>query len=406
MNYTFITFGRLMLPRQDIVEIFSTFLQFDYDRFGGWATDTRLRRSMRQSLTKVGTSNSANFWALYWHQIWQEQPQGLAREHLTAYLQEVCFWSATKTIGGFSSSQYSVPDCFQVAISRIDKVLTGFDRERGFNLKSYASITFANLIRELLRQRKEIDICSDWSLLRKLSQKRMSEALANAGLDSEVIEQHILAWNCLKTIYVPERATSTRKLPKPELATWQAIAALYNQERHTQLESSSEAVTTASLEKWMAVCVKAARAYLFPNVTSINQPKPGYETGEIVDSIVGEVDDSLLADMITNEEVEQRSQQQTDINQFLTATIAELKPEEQKLLELYYSLSLKQAEIAKELGTKQYTVSRKLSRVRKGLLMALANWSQSTMHISLTSDILDNISSLLEEWLANYYDSH
>jgi len=395
-----------MLPRQDTVKIFSTFLQFDYDRFGGWATDTRLRRSMNQSIDKIDANNSASFWALYWHQIWQEQPASLAREHLAAYLQEVCFWSATKTINGFSSSQYTASDCFQVAIARIDKVLKGFDRERGFNLKSYASITFANLIRELLRQKKEIDICSDWSLLRKLSQKRMIEALANAGLDSEVIDRHILAWNCLKAIYVPERATSTRKLPKPEPETWQAIAELYNQERYTQLEQPAETATKESIEKWMLICVKAARSYLFPNVTSINQPKPGYDSGEIVDSLVGEVDDSLLTDMITNEEVAQRSQQQTDINQFLTTLVAELKPEEQKLLELYYSLGLKQAEIAKELNTKQYTISRKLSKVRKGLLMALAKWSESTMHISLTSDILDNISSLLEEWLANYYDSH
>jgi hypothetical protein len=101
-----------------------------------------------------------------------------------------------------------------VAIARIDKVLKGFDRERGFNLKSYASITFANLIRELLRQQKEIDICSDWSLLRKLSQKRMMEALVDAGLDPETIESYVLAWNCLKTIYVPDRPSSTRKLAK------------------------------------------------------------------------------------------------------------------------------------------------------------------------------------------------
>ena len=396
----------MLSPRQDTVKIFSTFVQFDDDRFGGWATDTRLLRSMRESIAKTDTNDSANFWALYWHQVWQQQPTSLAREHLAAYLQEVCFWSATKTIGGFSSSQYNVSDCFQVAISRIEKVLKGFDRERGFNLKSYASITFANLIRELLRQQKEIDICSDWSLLRKLSQKRMIEALANAGLDSDVIERHILAWNCLKTVYVPERATSTRKLPKPEPETWLAIAELYNRERQTQLEQPAETVTAESVEKWMLICVKAARSYLFPNVTSINQPKPGYDSGEIAEFIVGEVDDSLLTDMITDEEVAQRSQQQTDINQFLISLIAELKPEEQKLLELYYSLGLKQAEIAKELDTKQYTISRKLSKVRKELLKALANWSKSTMHISLTSDILDNISSLLEEWLANYYDTH
>lgn len=394
-----------MLPRQDTVEIFSTFIQFDYDRFAGWAIDTRLCRSMRQSLNTITTVNSANFWALYWHQIWQQQPKGLAREHLAAYLQEVCFWSATKTISGFNSSQYSVSDCFQVAIARIDKVLKGFDRERGFNLKSYASITFANLIRELLRQQKEIDICSDWSLLRKLSQKRMIEALANAGLDRETIERYVLAWNCLKTIYVPERASSTRQLPKPQPETWLAIANLYNQERHTQLQQSTEAVTCEHLEKWLLICVKAVRSYLFPHVASINQPKPGYETGEIVDSLVG-VDQSLLVEMIAQEEIEQRSQQHTDINQFLTAIIKQLKPEEQKLLEFYYGLGLKQAEIAQELNTKQYSISRQLSRVRKELLLALAQWSQSTMHISLTSDILDNISSLLEEWLASYYDSN
>ncbi|WP_019509276.1 sigma-70 family RNA polymerase sigma factor [Pleurocapsa sp. PCC 7319] len=394
-----------MLPRQNTIEIFSTFIQFDYDRFSTWATDTRLRRSMKQSLNKISTESSDNFWALYWHQIWQKQPQSLAREHLAAYLQEVCFWSSTKTISGFSSNQYTVPDCFQVAIAGIDKVLKGFDRERGFNLKSYASITFGNLIRELLRQKREIDICSDWSLLRKLSQKRMTEALASAGLDQEVVEQYILAWNCLKTIYVPERASSTRKLPKPERETWVAIANFYNQERRTQLKQAGKAATPENIEKWMLVCVKAVRSYLFPSVTSINRPKPGYDSGEIVDSIVGEVDDSLLTDMIADEEAEQRSQQQTDINQFLTACIQKLKPEERKLLELYYSLGLKQAEIAQELNTQQYTISRKLSRARKVLLKALAKWTQETMHISLTSDVLDNISSLLEEWLAGYYDS-
>ena len=392
-----------MLTRQDKVKIFSTFIQFDRDRFGGWATDPRLLRSMKQTLNKISGENSDSFWALYWHQIWQEKPESPAREHLAAYLQEVCFWSATKTVSSFSNSQYTVPDYFQIAIARLDKVLKGFDRERGFNLKSYASITFSNLIRELLRQKREIDICSEWSLLRKVSQKMMGEALTNTGLDWEK-DKYILAWNCYKTIYIPEKPSSTRKLAKPKLETWKAIANLYNQERSTQLKQSVPA-KAGHIEEWMLVCAKAIRSYLFPSVTSINQPKPGHDTGEIADSIVGEVDNSLLTEMITDEEVQQRSQQRTDINQFLSSTIEKLKPEEQKLLELYYSLGFKQAEIAQKLNIQQYTVSRKLSKVRKTLLKALAKWTKETMHITLTSDVLNNISSLLEEWLADRYDN-
>ena len=393
----------MLSPRQDTVQIFSTFIQFTDDRIGGWATDTRLKRSMHQSIEKMGANQPVSFWALYWHQVWQEQPNTLAREHLVAYLQEVCYWSANKTIQGFSSSQYSLADCFQIAIARTDKVLKGFDRERGFNLKSYASITFANLIRELLRQKKEIDICSDWSLLRKIGQKRMVEALANAGHDQE-IDQYVLAWSCFKEIYVPERSSSTRRLPEPESETWRSITNLYNRER-SQLNLTTKA-SSQDLRQWISICAKAVRSYLFPNVASLNQPKPGYETGEVVDSIVGNVDDSLLTGMITSEEIEQRTQQQNDINQFLEGQIAQLQPELQRLLELYYDLNLTQVEIAAELGTKQYSVCRKLAKVRKILLMALAQWSESTMHISLTPDIIENISSLLEEWLANHYGSN
>lgn len=388
-----------MHPRQNTVEIFSTFIQFEYDRFGGWATDTRLRRSMIS--LAASEASSADFWALYWHRIWLKQPQGLAKEHLSAYLQEVCFWSANKTIRGFSTSQYTVPDCFQMAIARIDKVLGGFDRERGSNLKSYASITFSNTIRELLRQQKEIDICSDWSLLRKLSQKKLSEALANQGLDRDTIEQCILAWNCFKILYVPERAGSTRKLSPPNPTTWDAIVKLYNRQRQTLAIKAS--ATQEQIAQWLATCAKAGRSYLFPQVTSINQPQPGYDTGEIIDLIVE--DDDLLSEMIARETAQQRMAQRSQIDRVLTEAIAQLQPAEQRLLELYYSGKLNQAEIAQELDTQQYSISRKLSRIRKGLLKALGQWSQSTMHISLTSNILGNISSLLEEWLAGYYSS-
>lgn len=393
-----------MRPRQDIVEIFSTFIQFDFDRFSNWATDPRLRRSMNKCLSESPQELAENFWGIYWHKQWRKKPQGLPREHLMAYLQEVCFWSTNKTITGFTSSQYTVSDCFQIAIAGIDKVLKGFDGDRGYNLKSYASITFSNLIRELLRQRQEIDICSEWSLLRKLSQKRLVEALENAGLAADVVDKYVLAWNSFKTVYVPDRVTSTRKLNKPDAATWNAIAKLYNQERTSQLNQPGEAVTPTILEQWLLKCVQAARSYLYPNVASINQSRPGYDSGEIADTLIGEIDDSLLTEMIVAEEVQHRNQQQNQIGEVLITTIQNLKTEDQKLLDLYYAQKLKQTDIAKALNTQQYSISRQLTKVKKSLLKSLAKWTEETLHISLNSDVLNNISAVIDEWLENHYN--
>ncbi len=393
-----------MRSRQSIVEIFSAFIQFDFDRFSDWVSDPRLRRSINQCLDKEELkTHSENFWAVYWHKRWCQKPSGIAREHLIAYLQEACFWSTRKTISSFQSTQYSLPDGFQIAIAGIDKVLKGFDSDRGFSLKGYASITFSNLIREILRQRQEIDICSEWSLLRKLSKKRLTESLQNAGLSADVVEKYVLAWYCFKSIYVPERASPTKKLSKPDAATWEAIVNLYNQESKTQLSASSETVNTITLEKWLLASVKAARSYLYPNVASINQPKPGYDSGEIADSLVGEVDESLLSEMIVEEEIQQRNQQQNQVNAVLLSALNQLKAEERRLLELYYVQGMKQSEIAQELSTQQYNISRKLSRVKKSLLKFLAQWSKDTLHISLTSDVLKHISLIIEEWLETHY---
>ena len=393
-----------MRPRQDTVEIFSSFIEFENDRFSKWTSDFRLRRHMKQCLTQSPQEVADNFWAIYWHKQWRKQPQGLAREHLIAYLQEVCFWSTNKTITGFTSSQYSMSDCFQIAITGIDKILKGFDGDRGYHLKSYASITFCNLIRELLRQRQEIDICSEWSLLRKLSQKRLTESLQNAGLSADEIAKYVLAWSSFKTLYVPTRKTSTKKLSKPDEKTWKAIADLYNQLKTTQIKPPAEAIDPVVLEQWLLNCVKAARSYLYPNVTSINQAKPGYESGEIVDSLVGDTDDSLLSEMIGREEIQQRNQQQHQVSQVLESAIASLTPKEQKLLDFYYAQQLKQADIAKALNTKQYNISRQLTKIKKVLLQSLATWTKESLHISLNSDLLKNISAVIDEWLENHYN--
>ena len=400
-----------MRPRQTLLELFSTFLLFEADRFSGWATDSRLRRSMSACLAKSTDRprlEDEKFWATYWYKLWQVNPADRTltiQAHLSAYLQEVCYWATRKTLTTFKVTQYTLSDCFQVAIARVDKVLNGFDPTYGVDLKVYAGISFGRLIQDFLKQQRIIDVCSDGGLLRKLSQRRLTAALENAMFSPQAIAAYLLAWRCFKEIYVPNQANSTTKLPKPDEATWQAIAKLYNQERLTQLQPPDAEWTPATLEKWMTDCVKAVRVYLHPAITSINAPLAGQETGELMNTLAEDKQDSLLAGLIAAEDEQVRQQQKTQINQVFTAALATLDPQVQQLLELYYAQGLTQQELAKRLDIKQYTISRRFSKARGLLLLALAQWSQATLHIAPTSDVLNHISPVLEEWLMTHYQS-
>lgn len=420
-----------MRPRHSLIDLFSTFLEFDFDRAQGWAMDLRLRRSMERCLEQSTVLDSPDsYWALYWHKVWQADlsqtdpaqanpiqanpaqasssqvnsgRNELARGHLTAYVQEPCYWVAQKTASSFSSIQYNLADLFQMAMAQMDKVLKGFNAQQGFSFKNYASVTLSNLIRESLRQRQEVDICTDWALLRKLSQKRLVEALQTVGLTPETIASYVMAWACFKTLYVPKQATGSQKLVKPDPETWQAIAHLYAEERLTQPILLT--TTPETLEKWLATCAKAARAYLYPSLMSINAPKPGQDSGEFLDNLAETAQtDALLMDLILEEEIQQRQDQRAEINSILVEAIQQLDHQSQHLIQLYYQQGLTQQQMAEQMEMKQYTVSRRLTKAREFLLVGLAKWSQATLHRMPTSDLLNHTSAALEEWLKTYYN--
>lgn len=393
-----------MRSRQSITDVFSTFLQFEADRATGWITDARLRRNIHNRQSSLTQSEaSQDFWVVYWYKLWSSQPDGLARGHLSAYLQEACYWAAQKTNTSVSSSQYTLSDFFQMAIARVDKVLKGFNPQVGFSLSSYASAIFNSELKEMLRQHREIDICTNWRLLRKLTQKRLVESLQNAGLGAEVIASYVLAWKCFQTHYVPQQATGTRKLPKPETATWEAIAKMYNSERITQLSHPGAECSAEVVEKWLVACAKAARAYLYPSFTSLNAPKGDEGSGELIDNLPQMKQDSLLAEFIAQEEQSERQSQQKNISSILEVALADLDAEAKGILQLYYAQGLTQQQIAKQLDIKQYTISRRLTKARETLLLKLATWSKDTLHISLNSTVLNYINTVLEEWLKGYY---
>ncbi len=412
-----------MHPRNSIVKIFSTFLQFDADSFSGWATDARLRRSIQNCIDKNSQiangsdelAEQENFWAHYWYKIWQEDSARLAKSHLSAYLQETCYWIAHRTVQSFASSQYKLSDCFQVAIASVDKVLKGFNPERSSGFKAYAKAIFSSAIRDTLRQRHEVDICSTWGLLRKVSQKRLSESLINSGLSPEAADNHIMAWNSFKKLYVPQPGKPTRQLQKPDPETLKAIAEDYNsqiqflqikasqtQSSQTQSSQTQSQIDPQTLENWLLRCAVSVRNYLYPNITSANTPTGEGDTTEYLDYIQDERD-LFISQMIDKEEEENRKSQQLEVSGVLKVAIEGLNQQTQEILVLYYSQGLTQQQIAQELQIKQYTISRRLTKAKEILIRSLSQWSQENLHISVNSDLLKTNSIVIEEWLEQHY---
>ncbi|BAZ09288.1 hypothetical protein NIES4071_10960 [Calothrix sp. NIES-4071] len=390
-----------MRPRQSIIEMFSTFLLFSDDRSSGWATDAKLHRSIKACLSNSDQA-SEEFLAVYWHKQSQKSksPQ-LALGHMSAYLQEPCYWTIQKLMPRLQESQEKMPDFFQIAIVEVPKILSSCNPDVSGSIKAYASTTFGNTIRSYLRQNRETNLCTDWGLLLKISRKLLTESLQSAGYDTSTIERYVLAWNCYVHIYLPQKSPQLRQRKAPQPEVWDSMAVYYNKMRHT-LSSPGTECTKQTIERWITDCGAKVRKYLYPSVKSLNAPKPGYEEGELQDDLV-DTSQSLLTELIQQEDQVVRVDQKNQINAVLQEAITKLDTNATELLQLYYQQNLTQQQIAKQLAVQQYTISRKLSKARESLLLTLTRWSQQTLHITVTSDVVKYISATLEEWLQTYY---
>jgi RNA polymerase sigma factor (sigma-70 family) len=395
-----------MRPRHEITEMFSTFVQLESDKFSKWLIDIKLHRSIQSCLESypelLKAHNAENFWALYWHKRWLEQSNSLARRHLSAYLQEPIYWAAKKTITKFANNQYSVADYFQIANSEIETILKQFNADKCSSLKVYATIAFPSRLKDILRQRKEADICTNWALLRKVSRKLFLAALEQAGLSPMIIAQYRLAWACFKELYVQNQPGGIKALPEPDCQMWEAIANLYNRERQNQLTQPTPQCTAEKIEQWLKQAAIYVRAYLFPIVNSLNVATS--EEGSITTLDLPDLSsESLIDEILAEEDAQKQQNQQSQIQSVLVKNLQALDSQTQEILRLYYQQKLSQPQIVQHLKMSQPTVSRRLNKARESLLTALIQWSQNSTNISVNSNQIKDMSTALEEWLEVKY---
>lgn len=389
-----------MNPRTTILNLFSTFAYLEGDNFRRWLTDGRLRQNI-QKCVSTQADRSEGLWSVYWFQQWQSQDSPLAETHLFAYLQEPCYWVSQQMARRVQTSQYTLGDYFQIANIDIRRVLNGFAIDRGSSLKSYAVLVLTNALKDTLRQRQAVDICSDWALLRKWSKKRVREVLDRVGIALPEADEYQLAWFCFKILYAPNDSGGERSAT-PSPALWQEIADFYNTQRH-QLTIPGATISATQIEVRLTKLGRWLRDYLYPTVNSLNRPKLGEEKGEIQDDLSDDAGLTLLDVAIEREEVTHRTSQQSQLQQILTQAVTDLAPEFQEILQLFYQQGLSQQELASHLNLSQSTVSRRLKKAEESLLQALLTWIQSQLNQFPDPNVLKSISTTLREWLIVHY---
>jgi RNA polymerase sigma factor (sigma-70 family) len=407
-----------MQPRHDLTEQFSTFLQFTGDRASGWVSDARLRRSMQRQLAESSIEASASseasseaFWALYWHQHWHQygHQQGqtselgasnsplhrLAESHLSAYLQEPCYWAAHKLVRQSGKPDLLLADCFQAAIEKLPKVLRACNLNHQVSLKTYSKAAFENIIRDTLRQHHQVNRCNEWALLLKVSRKIVQEALLQAGLGLEASEPYSKAYQCYVEGYWQLKPATRQRIERPTTEHWHSLV-----QRYTQ-QFPQIAIDRATLEAQLLYCATQVRAYLYPPVMSLNAPR--LEQSTDWQDALPDLQTEPMTSLIQQEEQAMRQAQRSQLNDVLSTAMTQLDPQAQKLLHCYYQQGLTQQQIAQQLDLQQYTVSRRLSKAREQLLLRLMRWSQAELHSQPTSIVIKHISTLLEEWLQSHH---
>ena len=390
-----------MRRRQDITEMFSTFIQLEQDNFSRWLVDNKLHGSMQRCLDNLAfVSKQEDFWALYWHEHWRLKSSNLARMHMQAYLQEPCYFVSQKTSTLLKDNYHSMADFFQMANAEIEKVIFDFNPQKSSSLKAYFTMAIKSRLRDILRQRKEADICSNWALLRKISKKLLVEALENVGLSTKQISQYRLAWTCFKQLYVQNQSRASQCLTEPTSQLWQAIANLYNDSRY-QLSEPIPQSTAQIIEQWLNQSANYVRAYLFPRMNSLdtfNTDSDANQTFDISDTSSR----TAIVDMIASEEFQARQNQISQMFGVLFRAFQALDIKSQEILKLYYQQELTQQRIVQQLQISQPMVSRKLVKSRGFLLEALVKWSLEK-NISVNPNQLKDMSIALEEWLRNQF---
>jgi RNA polymerase sigma factor (sigma-70 family) len=220
-------------------------------------------------------------------------------------------------------------------------------------------------------------------LLTHESDKYLREALQRAGTHEPNISQIIFARKYFKQVYRFNKVNNPairepgQKWPNPDSEDFQAAAECYNTEKYLPLAphevSAGSSISGEQIQAWMKICIAALQNYpksINPQFSIEALQEQGHE---------GFFDKSQLE----NANIAKTKNSGTAIKELLNRTdsafreqLESLKPDQHKILLLYYGAGFKQKQLAIQLNLNQSSISRRLDAIKIQLLQAIIAMSQ------------------------------
>jgi len=407
-------FNQEIIPRlperRDNAENFFTYLILATRNRGPviqWQNDAELKRNFelyqecsQTFLQLCRQPNPTKNIAEFWRQIainpslsvqdWEpENRKTLALQHLASYFEKDCYYAAIE-VGSKSSDSFweEYLYCARVFICNHEnfiKLLQSYNVSHQASLDTYIQQSLIKTIHA------SISKFSRWRLLTHESDKYLREALQRAGTQEPNISQFIFARKYFKQVYRFNKVNNPairkpgQKWLNPDSEDFQAAAECYNAEKYLSSAphevSAGSSINGEQMQAWMKICIAALQNYpksINPQLSIEALQEQGHE---------GFLDKSQLE----KANIAKPTNSSTALRELLNRTdfafrkqLESLKPDQHKILLLYYGAGFKQKQLAIQLNLNQSSISRRIDSIKIQLLQAMVEMSQP------------------HQWVANY----
>lgn len=342
-----------------------------------------------------------------------------SEEHLVAYASK----PATKEAYSFhrylnnlgrqsNDSNDLLQELFQLSLfsaSNTKKIFTNFNTSKisvnysCFSIKKYLQKRIEGIVSDELRKQYSMRTFgrSSYSLLIRVSEKQLKEALKRQNYRDPLLSQYILIWDCFKSVYAPQKPgekTSGLSLSEKQ---YQDIINLY-QQRITSSPIKDFQISSVDanfIQQCLESISSAIRIFKeVPTSTILNSSSTSNENSlEMIDELTDETSVPVnLESVIINEGQEQ-------INTFLKQAIQNLNKDKQKRLFLKNGLDMTDKQIGLEINRDTSSVGRRHKKILSELMTKIIQFFVKDDDNNLDTKRLEEIKNYIDEYLTQYY---